>query len=58
VLPDLDQGLGGNAKPLMPPSDHIERQLASAIEHFVDMIAATDEGDEIARLQSTLFRGI
>ena len=34
--------------------NHIERQLAPAIEHFVNAIAAADKGNEIARLQSTL----
>ena len=52
MLSDLDEGLGGNAKPLMQSPDHIERQLAPAIEHFVHPIAAADKGDEIARLRS------
>jgi hypothetical protein len=53
-LPDLDEGLGWNAEPLMQSSDHIESQLAPPIEHLVHSVSAAYEGYEIARLQSAL----
>ena len=54
VLPDLDQGLGGDAESFVQSPDHIERQFAPAIEHFVHAITAADKRDEVARLQSAL----
>jgi hypothetical protein len=54
MLPDLDQRFGGNAEPLVQPPDHIERELASTIQHFVRAISAADKGDQAARLQPPL----
>ena len=58
VLPDLDQGLGGNAESLVQAPDHVERKLAPTIEHFVHAVPATDERNKIARLQPALLHVI
>src|SRR5713226_1387288 len=42
----------------MQPPDHLERQRALAIEHFVHAIATADKGNEIAWLKAALFHVI
>ncbi len=58
LLPDLDQGLGGDAESFVQSPDHTERQLAAAIEHFVNAVATADKRNEVARLQSALLHVI
>ena len=55
---DPDQRFGGNPESFMQPPDHIDRELAPAIEDFMHTIAAADKADEIARLQPVLLHVI
>jgi len=54
VLPDLNQRLGGNAESFVQSSNHVERELAPAIQHLVHTIPAADKGNKVARLQPIL----
>src|SRR3989442_13340332 len=50
----LDQRFGGNPELAMQAPDHLERERALAVQHFVDPIELTDHGHQVFGAEARL----
>src|SRR5438105_1483455 len=50
----LDQRFGGNPEAAMQAPDHLERERALAVQHFVDSIELTDHGHQVFGAEARL----